>query len=280
MKGSDRRTTDREEGMDITVTSIMGGPDIGLVPHWLAHYRGLGLDRFVVVVNDPVRAEDYGRCLAAEGVEPAYYLDELFYKDEINERTRLCEATKSQWILQADLDELVVFDRHLEVLLEDCVAGGYPVVPGRCIDHLQDEGHLVEVQAEPSLWQQFPIMHPITNYVRSGDTTKMVLRQRYFPVTSGNHVDESCMTDCYPAWQEVHHFRWTAATVPSMKHTLEVWPDCTCRYQLQNVLNFLGDPPRLDLDRLRELAPFLDSSQTLLEKWLEGQGIVKGGGCF
>lgn len=250
--------------MDITVTSIIGGPDIGLVPHWLAHYRSLGLDRFVVAVNDPIRAEDYRQCLAAGGVKPAYYIDELFYKDEIKERARLSELTETPWILYADLDELVVFDRPLEVLLGN--TGRYSVVAGRFIDHLQKEGRLAAVKAEPSLWEQFPIMHPITDCIRRGNTTKMVLRHRSFPVMVGNHVDKSRKWDCYPIWQEVHHFRWTAATVPSLKYVLKTWPNCWFRGELKGVLKFLGNPPHIDLDRLRVLAPFIDQSQTLLEK--------------
>jgi len=263
--------------MDVTVTSIMGGPDIKLIPHWVAHYRSLGLDQFVVVVNDPVRAEDYDRCLIAEGIKPAYHIEDLFFKDEIGARTRLNESTRSPWILQADLDELVVFDRPLGVILEDCIKGGYPIVPGSFVDHIQTEGHLKAVEDEPSLWQQFSLMHPVTDCVRHGYTPKMVLRQRYFPVKSGNHLYPDCMPDCYPAWQEIHHFRWTAATIPSLKYILEVWPDCPHRHEFENVLRFLGDPPSLDLDRLRELAPFVDPSQTLLEKWIGGQSIVKRG---
>jgi hypothetical protein len=250
---------------DITVTSIMGGPDVELVPHWLAHYRSLGLEWFVVAVNDPLRAEDYDRVLGAGGVTPAYHLDDLFFKDEVTARARLNEMVTSSWVLHADLDELMVFDRPLDVLLADCGAGDYCVVPGRFIDHLRADGQLAAVQAEPSLWQQYPLMHPMTQYVRRGCAVKAVLRRRDFPITVGNHLwDGPDMPGRYPAWQEIHHFRWTAATVPSLKHRIEIWPDYPFCSEWQNVLDFLGDPPRLDLERLRELAPFLDPDETLV----------------
>jgi hypothetical protein len=252
--------------MDITVVSIVGGPDLGLLPHWLAHYRSLGLDKFAVAVNDSDRAEDYDRLLAEGGVNPVFHLDDLFLRYEIPARNRL-NAYAGAWILHADLDELFVFDRPLGVLLADCEAGGYQAVRGRFVDHLQAGGELPAVRPSPSLWQQFPLMHPLTRCVRRGCDDKMVLRHRSLPAGVGNHISAGFYgpeVRYHPAWQEVHHFRWTASTTPAIRHVLEVWPTIPHRHEYENVLRFLGEPPRLDLARLRELAPFLEPTETLL----------------
>ena len=248
---------------DITVVSMMGGPSIELVPHWLAHYRALGLNRFVVGVDD--ETSEYKQRLAENGVTPIFYLGRYSPPHDADFRYRLSAAVTGDWIVQVDLDELVVFDRPLDVLLNDCRTNNYRAVRGRFIDHLQVEGQLAAVQAVPSLWQQFPLMYPVTERVRRGWTAKVVLRHRSFPVTLGNHLlDGANVSDYHPDWQETHHFRWTAATVPSMRYLLEVWPECPWRYEYDSVLNFLGDPPRFDLDKLRMLAPFIEPTDTLL----------------
>jgi hypothetical protein len=255
--------------MDLTVVSIVGGPDIQLLPHWLAHYRSLGLERFALAVNDPGRASDYDRLLATAGLAAAFHLPDLFFKDEIFARGRL-DAYAGEWILHADLDELFVFDRPLRGLVEACHAGGYEAVRGRFVDHLHREGNLPPVQASPSLWEQYPLMHPVTRYVRRGLDTKVVLRHRSVPVSSGNHtqtIASKYKVVYHPSWQEVHHFRWTASTAVSLRHLLEAWPACTHRLEVENVLRFLGEPPHLDLERLRKLAPFIKLNETLLGRW-------------
>ena len=252
---------------DITVASIMGGPDIGLLPHWLAHYRALGLDRFVVAVNDPERATEYDRCLMDNGIIPVCHFDDLYFKDEIGAIDYVNTAITSEWILHADMDEFFLFDRPLEQLLNDCEIHRYRVVRGRFIDHICADGELAAVKDEPSLWRQFPIMHHTTEHVRQGLTTKSMLRHRSRSPTSGNHIPGNDMPSCHPDWQEIHHFRWTAATVPAMRHFLEVWPDCWWRHEYDKALHFLGDPPRLDLDKLRMMASFIELTDTLLGRY-------------
>jgi hypothetical protein len=249
--------------MDVTVVSVVGGPDVGLIPHWLAHYRALGVEHFVVAVNDPDRASEYDRYLVEGGVTPVFHSEELFSMDEMPVRYRLDAAATTDWLIAADLDEFIVFDRPLNELIEDCQAAGYQTVRGYFIDHIQSEGHLVAIQPSPSLWQQFPLMHPITRYVRGGCDIKAVLRHRSVPVTIGNHLsDDNFLSGCHPIWQEVHHFRWTNTTASSLRLRIETMPNYLWRREFENVLEFLGDPPRLDLDRLRELAPFIEPMET------------------
>lgn len=251
--------------MDVTLVSVVGGPDIGLLPHWLAHYRALGVEKFKVAVDDRERASIYDRYLTEGGITPIFHLEKPFLADEFPIRNALVTAATTGWVIHPDMDEFFVFDRPLNVLIEDCLAEGYKTVRGRLIDHIQSEGGLVAIQSSPSLWQQFPLMHPITRYVRGGCDVKAVLRHRSVTAYPGNHLsDDGFLPGCHPVWQEVHHFRWTDNTVPTFRSHLRAMPSCGWNGELERALAFLGDPPRLDLDRLGALAPFIEPTETLI----------------
>lgn len=221
--------------------------DLPLLPHFLAHYRSLGVrpEDMYLIANAADAAHPgflEAECITGSfGAPPPRRWIAPYTSDTMWRERRALQrsvAGTDDWIISADVDELHEYPASLNAFLAYMDDGGFDCAQGVFIDRLAPDGELRAVAASPALWDQFPLRADVACTVRRGEpdsfwhgTVKlMVMRGYLFPKKGGHHADRlrhemnhvyGAPLSCFPGMTRapvrfsvplrVHHFKWTAA---------------------------------------------------------------------
>jgi hypothetical protein len=189
--------------------------DAALLPHFVRHYRQLGVTTFRAVVNRhqrPSLPEQVERC----GVVIAEVLDEPFECERtyaVLDTVRQRRVARSEWCLVADLDEFLAPPVPLPGLIRRCDHEGCDHLQGVLIDRLAEDGSFPELDERP-LDEQFPMAGRITSKLTCGCDTKVPLMRGSCPIVPGLHRTEGRALPGVVA--EVHHFKWSARVIDNI----------------------------------------------------------------
>lgn len=210
-----------------------------LVSHFLRHYRDIGVAEFLIILHADSLDERYSEVkarLREHGVSPVREIREYSARLKL-EHTRAvvqenCEP--QSWVIHADLDELQIYPGGLFPYLEERQRRGHAFARGRLIDRLAPGGELIEIRAQPSIWEQFPVQWPVTRRLAGGWDRKVCAARAAVPLSDGG-----CHAVAYgrrerwsywrthrlPRWREkqveIHHFKWDATLPQRLRHKLE-----------------------------------------------------------
>ncbi len=229
--------------------------DLALLPHFLRHYLGLGIepaDAHLVLnaptADAPALAEARA-VLEAHGIEPAEEWIAPYTSDAMWEKRREVQrrvAAPADWVVSADVDEFCEFPAPLGEVLDYCDRRGVTCVQGVFIDRLAPGGRLAAVEPEPSLWDQFPIEADVICTLRrdedgyqAGTVNIMACRGDVLPSRGGHHplhngrpvsyllgrplgqfpgIGEAIVRFSVPF--RVHHFKWTEGVLDTHRQRL------------------------------------------------------------
>jgi hypothetical protein len=209
--------------------------DLPLVPHFLEHYRNLGVERFLLILHarsaDSIGLSNAKMTLERAGIEPA----EIWITDSWNtgdnashHRKVVSGLSPESWILSADIDEFHVYPETLPTFIKSISSEGYNCVKGHLVQRVSRDFRLRDLDPTQALGEQFPIE---TDF-RIGNPGKIMLHRHYLLTAPGHHaIDESMAAEArtYPYELKVMHFKWYAGvdqkyTNPAlMAHHSETW---------------------------------------------------------
>jgi len=155
----------------LLLTCIGVSHDLPLLPHFIAHYRQLGVapGRFRVLLNstdpqDPglgrahALLEEAGIAHVEEWIAP-YTSGSMW---EARRDLQIRHARADDWVLSADVDEFHEYPSPLPDFLAECDAMGVTAVQGVLIDRLAAGGRLAPVETTPFVLDQFFIQADAT----------------------------------------------------------------------------------------------------------------------
>lgn len=223
---------------NITLTCVMGGDpkkfDLNLVNHFIKHYRDMGIEKFLIAVNDSVE-ENTTECveiLKGLGVEPVVWIGDFSEFDKTDVLHQLQLKVKTEWTFVVDADEFVQIT-DLKSLLKKCNDNDYIGVRGNFIDRTAESGLLEPVVPDKPIWEQFP---KETNVIKmlGGITDKSFIFKTECALSSyGNHYlykrdvtkfwgKSGRISDkkFYPLHLNVYHFKWTSTCENRLKTRL------------------------------------------------------------
>jgi hypothetical protein len=196
----------------IHLVTVVGG-NVDVLPHMLAHYRGIGIESFFVNLHlsseqDPVREEveaivrQFGCGLASVAVG-----NWMLVQQELYARQR--EQYPSDWFIVADQDELQVYPAPIEDVVKSC--GRWDYIRGCFVDRIARDGGFPSLLPDQPIWEQFPMGGAVTLQVLAGDPRKVVAVRGPIALKSGNHhAREGTGCPTREFYVPVHHFKWTA----------------------------------------------------------------------
>lgn len=220
--------TRRRTGKLRVLTSI--SYDAKLLPHFVAHYRALGVEAFAIAVHEQRpglrgEIEELARPLGA-GIELLPVSErqqrtgvEGWNKEELRQRI----AMPGDWLIPADLDEFIQFPAPLPQLIAQMEESGTTHVMGEFRDRIASDGRLTETTAEPALWEQYPLECDFSARLVRCLCTKVVLCRGDCALGSGHHFVTNGARALRGPGVVVHHFKWRAGLLEALARRVEIY---------------------------------------------------------
>jgi Glycosyl transferase family 2 len=241
------------------VTSVYDDP--GLLPHFVAHYERLGVDRILIVVRTPERGALWAQACAATAARRAeaswFPCDRFSDGDKAAvERTVLLAAgmAPDDFVMHLDLDEFHEYPAPLREIVALLSRHRHWAVRGGMVDRVAAGGVLAPVRPESDLGTQFPIGCDLTGGLLGAWTQKIMLCRGRTELKGGlNHDTRNAVYDRVPlgcaADYVVHHFKWTAGVDARLRARLDealVGPEY--RRECARFLESYGTAGKIDLN--------------------------------
>ncbi|MFD8064188.1 glycosyltransferase family 2 protein [Streptomyces cyaneofuscatus] len=209
-----------------TLVAVIGPVEPALLTAWTAHYRQMGIERFLLAFHFPDHVTDSQRhrLLAAVhdlGIVPAQVSTGPWHEHTNTQlRDTLREKAGAGWHLLADADEFHTYPAPLTDVVAQAEVTGRRVVGGLMLDRVAADGSLALWQPSPGLDRAFPLGGHLTHRLLEGDPRKIVLAHSSVTVASGNHRAPGCKPDV-EVLACVHHFKWRSGVLDDLRRRVE-----------------------------------------------------------
>ena len=199
-----------------SVVAATDAEELRLLPHLLKHYAWIPPSRFVVVLHAPKRTATYR--------EMAHHVEALeswatcagrrpysgAHKEAVRRFAfaRLLQSKQMKfgdWVVHADSDEFVVFDREaFEEVLSRASSSKADVVGGAWTDRVADQGVLAPIP-DQDLWGAFPLNCAFRRKpkVVAYKLPRLVTDGAHAPLGDGVFAKDRAI---------VYHFKWHSPT--------------------------------------------------------------------
>ena len=241
------------------LANIGGESAQSLLPHFINHYKKLGIEKFLIVVHGGIKppgtVPQIKKMLSRFNIDVCKtwygeYSDGV--KDtELKNKVLRENCNQKDWIINADLDEFQVYPKYLPDLLKECDKNGYDHLIGRLIDRITANGSFPPISKSIPIWQQFPIACHLTEEVIGGYTRKVIAMRGYMTMKTGHHKAKHGFRP-YPKIFEVHHFKWDNTIITRTRERLKTFEKTEQKEFIDNCERFLRclKNERIDLTKL------------------------------
>ena len=201
------------------------GHNTTMLYHMLQHYSPI-VESFYVNIyanyeDDPIIEEATSICREL-GIEPhKVWIEEPFNWDRVTEiYNETISLRPDDWWIVADDDELQVYSKPIQDIIDECEENGWEFVRGGFIDRIGEDGCFPKITKESDVWKEMPNAGFFRYPLSWAEPNKVTLLKGTQRVVSGQHFVQfnDGTTSCgvkseleYPIeknFTQVHHFKW------------------------------------------------------------------------
>ncbi len=201
-----------------TVICVLGAVEEQLIREWVAHYRGLGAERFLVGVHLAPNVEDEAAARTLDTLTAcvpggAAHVGRGPWLAETNGliRDELRRRAGEGWHVIADVDEFQQYPGPLPEVLADYGRRGEVTVEGLLFDRVTASGELAGWDPAAGIDAGYPLGGFLTSTVLRGDSRKVLAARAGVALADGNHWAPGLRLGPSAAPPlPVHHFKWRA----------------------------------------------------------------------
>lgn len=227
------------------------GSDFKLLPHFLRHYRSIGVYSILPIIHDRHNVSEAVRSiLDLYHVSIAQVWSEEFsetLKHRYERSVVIVRCKPSDWVIYADLDEFQQYPLEIETHIDVCERRGIHYLEGRMLDRISSTGELTPIDFKTSLEDQYPLGGYITRGIMGAWDKKIVAARASVDIGGGHHVSldqrgrpSKYCPDLSPESKGiiVHHFKWDATVLNRMRRHIN-YKDCSLRCWVKEMRLFL-----------------------------------------
>ena len=248
------------------------GHNTTMLRHMLNHYKDLVDEIYVVVYL----SSDKDRVLS-EVTEITKELNIDIHKTTVEEPfnwervTELYNETKllkpDDWWIVTDDDELHVYPKPINELIEDCDENGYKFITGAFLDRIGEGGRFPKILPfdDSDIWKEFSLAGSFRYPVSNACPNKTVVMKGNIQITNGQHyamIDgedtygDRWMNDLrYPVGDcfiQVHHFKWDISVIGRLREVSRIKEDYTFHKEYRDMFDYIIDNyGRIDIEDKR-----------------------------
>jgi hypothetical protein len=242
---------------------------IDWLPQFVAHYRSLGVDRFLLSLQqEPTVAAQarlaqtsrFESALRGLGITQSFELTESYDSASVyrhQERISNQFVTKDDWIVWCDSDEFQVYPLPIAEVVQSCLAQGIDAITGILIDRIAADGSLPDFDPSRPVWEVFSRPCNVTGSIARGPMEKVAFARSDIRLRPGNHAPEDPKTKCAAQAIPIHHFKWHAGVIAQLRFRLDpAWKQkCFWWIESQYLLDYLArNDMRFKLDDVPVIA--------------------------
>lgn len=241
------------------------GDNRDMLPHFIDHYRDLGVDEFHIILHAPPGKEGFRaealRIMEEKGIKPAQ-IYEGGWDSRIS--TNLINGLKAQypddWFVVADSDELQVYEQPLRDVIKAARDSGITYITGSFVDRVSADGSMKAIDQQSSIWQQFPYAGFVSFPLSGAMPYKITACKGDVVLSQGQHgvlTPERKWPVTGKVEAQVHHFKWNKNVYDNLvsrqlrfKDTYDSLNDGDQAYYLEcaSVLKYLNDNRGVNLN--------------------------------
>jgi len=199
------------------LVSFVCETDADLLPHFVAWYRRLGVDRFLLVMHGDWTEGARRSVLDLPGVECVATSDAPFTKHlKCDAITAVARRFIGRWVVFADADELLELPTaDLPGMVAELEAAGIEELYATLLQRVAADGTLPEVSPDSDLDAVFPMFHP--GLCEDMGLAVPAWKSKYplarvgpsFKYQRGNHLPGNSRSVAHvPIRAVMHHFKW------------------------------------------------------------------------
>jgi hypothetical protein len=222
--------------------------DADLLPHFVDYYLSLGVDSFIIAIDERVpgiwaRTETIAAKLPAkiQLVPASERHRETGVEANNKEETRRRFVPPDDWMIPADLDEFIQFPCPLPQLIAEMEAANATFIAGYFSDRLADQGVLAKTQPHPSIWAQFPLEAPVSEMLVQCRCQKVTLCRGNCELSSGHHQVIAPSFPLMPRRCLIHHFKWRQGIAEALQRRVDLYARqrLAARRESEKILDYL-----------------------------------------
>ncbi len=211
------------------------GHNTTMLYHMLRHYQPV-VENFYVNIyanyeDDPIIDEVNSICDELNITPHKIWIEKPFNWNRVTDIYNETISSKpDEWWIVADDDELQVYSRPIEEIVQECEENGYQYVRGGFIDRIGEDGSFPKITKESNIWKEMPNAGFFRYPLSRAEANKVTLLKGNHKLKSGQHFiefkDGSTSWGewydglCYPIeknFTQVHHFKWDYSVLQRLK---------------------------------------------------------------
>ena len=246
--------------MSINLVTVCGH-NTTMLRHMLNHYKDMVDDIFVVVYlssdKDRVLSEvkeiirDLNIDIHRKTFEEPFNWERV---TELYNETKLLKP--DDWWIVSDDDELHVYPKPINELIEDCEENGYKFITGAFLDRIGEGGRFPKIEPfdDSDIWKEFPLAGSFRLPVSNACPNKTVVVKGDIQITNGQHYAMIDGEDTYgDRWNhplrypidkcfiQVHHFKWDLSVLDRLREVSRIKKDYTYHEEYKKMFDYILD---------------------------------------
>lgn len=211
-----------------SLVSIIGPVEPALLAAFVEHYRGVGIESFVLGFHFPEAANAELRKTLLEACHdlvgpPAIVSDGAWHETLHGEiRDRLRALAPSGWQLIADSDEFQAYPLEITKIIKEAEAVGSETVGGLLLDRVSATGDILPWDPTVGLDRSYPLGGFLTALKLYGDPRKVVLAKSTVELTLGSHYSFKSPPS-NDLLVPVHHFKWRSGILEDLNRRVTMF---------------------------------------------------------
>lgn len=211
--------------------------DYQILPYFIRHYQEQGVNKFFFFVYDIKFDLEIENCFFIKSsIEENSFCAEL--DSEVRNFMRRIFVKKNEWYVIADLDEFSTIENMtLKETTLKCEEKKCDVILGNFYDRITLDGSIPQ-KLSNNLWEQFPVIAPVTERIRKAPTHKLVAAKGNIASDWGHHTPLGNFI-AYPTRARVNHFSWWGDPVGRLKKRCESRANRDTKKTYKNVIEHI-----------------------------------------
>jgi len=235
------------------------GHNTTMLRHMLNHYKDIVDDIFVVVYlssnKDKVLSEvkqitkDLNIDIHKTTVEEPFNWERV---TELYNETKLLKP--NDWWIVSDDDELHLYPKPLNQLIEDCEENGHKFITGAFLDRIGVDGIFPTISDDSDIWKEFSLVGSFRHPISNACPNKTIIMKGDIRISNGQHYAIIDGKDTYgERWNhplrypiekcfvQVHHFKWDSSVINRLRDVSRLKKEYTYHEEYKKMFDYIVD---------------------------------------